>query len=188
MARKSTGRTGKKSNVRGSSSTRSRDNKKSSSERESSHSSSHRGAEDRKVVSISRGREQNSARGRSSGGGRSSGVSRPKAHALTDHDEIRQWAEERGANPAYVRGAGDREDLGMIRLDFPGPRGEGSLEEIDWDEWFDKFDESGLALLVQEQTSGGQKSNFNKLVKRETAEGRGGESSGGGRSPRGRTA
>ena len=60
----------------------------------------------------------------------------------------------------------------MIRLDFPGYSGEKSLEEIGWDEWFDKFDGSGLALLVQEQTARGPKSNFMKLVKRETAEAR----------------
>jgi hypothetical protein len=58
----------------------------------------------------------------------------------------------------------------MIRLDFPGYSGEQSLEPIEWVEWFEKFDDSGLALLVQETTAGGQKSNFNKLVKRETAE------------------
>jgi hypothetical protein len=58
----------------------------------------------------------------------------------------------------------------MIRLDFPGYSGENSLEQIEWDEWLEKFDENGLALLVQDQTARGQKSNFNKLVKRETAE------------------
>lgn len=58
----------------------------------------------------------------------------------------------------------------MIRLDFPGSSGEDSLEEIGWDEWFDKFDESALALLVQQQTAHGEKSKFNKLVRRETAE------------------
>jgi hypothetical protein len=89
---------------------------------------------------------------------------------LTDHDEIRQWAEERNANPACVRGTGGGEDVGMIRLDFPGFSGEQSLEHIDWDEWFQKFDESGLALLVQDTTAGGQQSNFNKLVSRDTAE------------------
>jgi hypothetical protein len=89
---------------------------------------------------------------------------------LTDHDEIRQWAEERTARPACVRGTGDGEDVGMIRLDFPGFSGEQSLEHIDWDEWFQKFDESGLALLVQDTTADVQLSNFNKLVSRETAE------------------
>jgi hypothetical protein len=55
----------------------------------------------------------------------------------------------------------------MIRLDFPGYTGEGKLQEISWDDWFRSFDENNLALLVQERTAGGQKSNFNKLVSRE---------------------
>ena len=96
---------------------------------------------------------------------RSSAASRP----LTDHQEIRSWAEERGAKPACVRGTGSSNDIGMIRLDFPGYSGEGSLEEISWDEWFQKFDDSNLALLVQNQTADGQQSNFNKLVSQETA-------------------
>ena len=92
------------------------------------------------------------------------------ARTLTDHDEIREWAEERGAKPSSVRGTGGSDDVGMIRLDFPGYTGEDSLEEISWDEWFQKFDESKLALLVQEQTARGQQSNFNKLVSRQTAQ------------------
>src|SRR2546430_4865445 len=72
-------------------------------------------------------------------------------------------------SPACVRGTGGKDDVGMIRLDFPGYSGEESLEEISWDEWFDKFDERGLALMVQETTAGGERSNFNKLVSRETA-------------------
>jgi hypothetical protein len=99
------------------------------------------------------------------------------SHALTDRDEIRRWAEERGGKPSCVRGTGGSDDVGMIRLDFPGYSGKDSLEEISWDEWFEKFDESKLALLVQEQTARGQQSNFNKLVSRETAQrtGRGGK-------------
>ena len=92
------------------------------------------------------------------------------SRAITDHEEIRQWAEERGAHPACVRGTGGKNDTGMIRLDFPGYSGADSLEEIDWDQFFGKFDEQGLALLVQDKTARGQKSNFNKLVSRQTAE------------------
>jgi hypothetical protein len=105
---------------------------------------------------------------------RTSAASRP----LTDHEEIRRWAEQRGAKPTCVRGTGGGEDVGMIRLDFPGFSGAGKLEEISWDEWFDKFDESGLALLVQDKTARGQKSNFNKLVSRETARASEGNGSG----------
>ena len=97
-------------------------------------------------------------------------ATRAKTRVLTDHEEIREWAEERGAQPARVRGTGGDGDVGMIRLDFPGYSGEESLEPISWDEWFQKFDESNLALLVQDETASGQKSNFNKLIGRETAE------------------
>ncbi len=91
---------------------------------------------------------------------------------LVDHEEIRRWAEERGAHPACVRGTGGGEDTGMIRLDFPGYTGERSLQPINWDEWFEKFDGNNLALMVQERTARGEVSNFNKIVSRETAESR----------------
>jgi hypothetical protein len=153
----------------------------SSRSKSSSSGTRSRGASSRSG-STSRSRTRSKASSRStshSRASRSSASSRP----LMDHEEIRQWAEERGARPACVRGTGGREDIGMIRLDFPGYSGERSLEHIEWDEWFDKFDDSGLALLVQETTARRQKSNFNKLVSRGTAEhgGRGRKSSSGGR-------
>ncbi len=94
--------------------------------------------------------------------------SKSSSRVLTDHDEIRRWAEQRGAKPAAVRNTESEDDPGIIRLDFPGYSGAGSLEEIEWDEWFEKFDENGLALIVQESTANGQKSNFNKFVNRES--------------------
>jgi hypothetical protein len=96
-----------------------------------------------------------------------------QAKWTTDHELIRQWAESRGAKPTAVKGTGDEEDPGIIRLDFPGFSGEGKLEPIAWDEWFEKFDAAQLALLFQEETADGQRSNFNKLVKRDTVEERG---------------
>src|SRR6266699_5731624 len=93
-----------------------------------------------------------------------------KSKVTTNHDEIRRWAEERSAKPACVKGTGGRDDIGMLRLDFPGYTGAESLQEVSWDDWFEKFDERKLALLFQESTARGQKSNFNKVVSRETAE------------------
>ncbi|HLI84171.1 MAG TPA: ferritin-like domain-containing protein [Bryobacteraceae bacterium] len=92
------------------------------------------------------------------------------SRVLTDPEEIRAWAEDRGAQPACVRGTGGADDVGMIRLDFPGWGSDEKLQPISWDKWFEKFDESGLALIVEEETATGQKSNFNKLVSRETAQ------------------
>jgi hypothetical protein len=91
----------------------------------------------------------------------------------TDHDTIRKWAEERGGRPAAVRSThGGKGGTGIIRIEFPGaPHAkDDNLEEISWEEFFEKFDDSKLALLYQETTSGGQKSNFNKLIGRETAD------------------
>ena len=86
-----------------------------------------------------------------------------------DHDEIRSWAEERGGKPSHVASTGSGDDVGILRIDFPGFSGEGSLEEISWDDWFEKFDESNLALIYEDVTADGERSNFNKLVSAATA-------------------
>jgi len=90
-----------------------------------------------------------------------------------DREEIRRWAEERGGKPACVQGTGGKDDVGLLRLEFPGKPGanDDKLQEIDWDEFFEKFDERNLALVYQEQTAAGKQSNFNKLVDRETVKG-----------------
>ena len=91
-----------------------------------------------------------------------------EATITTDHDEIRKWAEARGSRPAVVRGTE------ILRLEFPNAPNadDDDLEEISWDEFFNKFAEANLALLHQEKTADGKKSYFNKLVGRETAEAR----------------
>lgn len=90
------------------------------------------------------------------------------SNTTTDHDLIRQWAESRGAKPAAVKNTGGgSDDPGIIRLDFPGYSGADSLREITWEEFFEKFDDSRLALLYQEETAEGEKSSFNKLISRD---------------------
>ena len=84
----------------------------------------------------------------------------------TDMGEIIEWAEARGGVPATVRGTGsEEEEAGILRIDFPGGAGEDVLEHISWDEWFERFQEKGLALLYQEKTKDGKVSSFFKLVK-----------------------
>ena len=88
----------------------------------------------------------------------------------TDHDEIRRWAEARGGRPAAVEGTGSGDDPGILRIAFPDRQqsDDESLEQISWNEWFEAFDENGLALVYQEETAEGQESRFNKLVSRES--------------------
>ena len=83
---------------------------------------------------------------------------------ITDHEEIRRWAEERNARPARVKGTGGGNDPGLLRLDFPGYSGEESLEPISWDEFFEIFDNNDLQFLYQEKTKDGGESRFFKFI------------------------
>ena len=89
-----------------------------------------------------------------------------KTATTTDHDEIRRWVEEHDGRPVTVRGTGDGNDAGVLRIDFPGGAGEDRLEPIDWDQWFEKFDSENLAFLYQERKASGEDSTFFKLVSR----------------------
>src|SRR5437763_16770333 len=87
------------------------------------------------------------------------GRSRGSAKLTTDHDEIRQWVEERGGHPATVNSTTKKgQAAGVLRLDFPGYSGTGTLKEISWDEWFEVFEERRLGVLVQKKTAGGKQS------------------------------
>jgi hypothetical protein len=88
----------------------------------------------------------------------------------TNHETIKKWAEDRGGKPSTVVGTGDdNNNAGLLRIDFPGRRGKGSLTEISWEEFFQKFEEKQLALLYQDQTASGKISRFNKIIKRDAA-------------------
>lgn len=90
---------------------------------------------------------------------------------LIDHDEIRRWAEERGAVPTRVKGTGGPNDVGILRLHFPEySEDDERLEEISWDDFFEEFDKKRLALLVEDRTPEGRRSNFNKIISRSTIE------------------
>src|SRR3954464_10850295 len=89
-----------------------------------------------------------------------------ESKTTTDHEEIRRWAEDRGGKPATVKGTeSGGEDAGILRIDFPGGE-EDRLEEISWDDWFEKFDSEKLAFLYQEQVKSGDESRFFKIVTR----------------------
>lgn len=84
--------------------------------------------------------------------------------STTDHNKIREWAEERNGRPATVKGTHKKEEAGILRIDFPGYSGGDSLEEISWDDFFEKFDQQQLKFLYQEKSSDGEASHFCKFV------------------------
>ena len=89
-----------------------------------------------------------------------------ESKTTTDHDEIRRWVEERGGSPARVKDTGGGDDPGILRIEYEGVGDDESLEQIDWDEWFDWFDRNRLAFVYQEEKASGEPSTFSKLVSR----------------------
>lgn len=90
-----------------------------------------------------------------------------ESKVTTDHETIRKWVQEREGKPAHVKSTGNKNDAGLLRIDFPGSTDK-DLEEIDWDEFFEKFDKNNLAFLYQEKTKDGGTSRFNKFVDRDS--------------------
>ncbi|MCC9165343.1 hypothetical protein [Pontibacter harenae] len=86
-----------------------------------------------------------------------------EAKKTTNHDEIKKWAEQHGGKPSIIKGTEkDGGGEGVLRIHFPEKSdSNGSFEEVSWDEFFDEFENSKLALL--HDPSG----NFNKLVSRD---------------------
>jgi hypothetical protein len=88
------------------------------------------------------------------------------SYTTTDHDVIRAWAEARGGSPADVAGTGDGSSgPGVLRIEFRDDSG--ALEDVDWQPFFDTFEQSGLAFVYQEKTSDGSTSRFNRFIRRD---------------------
>ena len=88
------------------------------------------------------------------------------AHATTDHNTIRKWAEKKGGKPAAVDRTHKGGDVGIIRIMFPdnSQSEHQSLVEISWDEFFREFEDRKLALLYEDDSL------FSKIIGRDTLE------------------
>lgn len=92
------------------------------------------------------------------------------AKTTVDHDEIRQWVESRGGKPTTIEGTPkEGEEAGLLRIDFPTGATNPPLEPVSWDDFFEKFDEAGLAFVYQDQKASGEESHFCKFVDRKSA-------------------
>lgn len=80
------------------------------------------------------------------------------SHTTRDHAEIQNWAAEHDACPAVVSRTG-----GMLRFEFD-PERASSLTQVDWDDFFQVFDEKGLELVYDDKPG----SRFHKFVYPET--------------------
>ncbi|HTX03416.1 MAG TPA: hypothetical protein VMD07_07030 [Candidatus Acidoferrales bacterium] len=86
---------------------------------------------------------------------------RRSTQTTRDHEVIRKWAEDRGAQPASTVRS-ENTGLGVLRLDFPGQRGR-PLKRIDWGDWFRAFDERDLCFVYEDKSDNGMRSDFFRL-------------------------
>jgi hypothetical protein len=93
-----------------------------------------------------------------------------EAKITTDHEQIKQWVEERGGHPARVKGTNEKGTAGVLVIDYPGYSGTQTLETLTWDEFFQGFEENKLAFLYQDESKAGDQSRFSKLINRDSAE------------------
>ncbi|MGQ9424448.1 hypothetical protein ACXYTJ_00690 [Gilvimarinus sp. F26214L] len=85
------------------------------------------------------------------------------ADKTRDHKLIQRWAEERGGHPAVVEGTEDKQDgAGLLRIKFDDS--EENLKDIEWDEFFETFDDRRLTFLYQNEMEG-KPSRFFKLIR-----------------------
>jgi hypothetical protein len=85
------------------------------------------------------------------------------AKTTTDHQTIQQWVEERGGTPAQVKNTGTEDEPGVLRIDYPGFKGEDTLEPLEWDVFFEAFEANELAFLYTEDSE----SRFSKFISRD---------------------
>lgn len=87
------------------------------------------------------------------------------AETTTDRNIIQRWIEQRGGQPAKVKGTEGDDGEGILRVDFAEP--DDKLEPIAWEEFFKTFEDRRLAFLYQDRTSDGKQSRFFKFVRRD---------------------
>lgn len=89
-------------------------------------------------------------------------------HYTTNQDEVRTLVEEHGGMPATLKGTSENgeESSDMLHIAF-GPLGP-DMEEVSWEEFFERFENENLALEYDDEAVYGTPPDF-ELVDRDRA-------------------
>ena len=80
----------------------------------------------------------------------------------TDHETIKQWVTDRNGTPAVVES--DDTDTSILRIKFEDSD---DLDEINWEHFFELFEQNNLTFLYQKKTADGEQSRFCKFIERD---------------------
>jgi hypothetical protein len=95
---------------------------------------------------------------------------------LTDREAIRDCAAARAGFPAIIDASAESGTQAVLRIVFDQqayadvdrperPPNAGGYELVEWDEWFELFDEQELALVVARDVPG-RRDSFHEIVRR----------------------
>lgn len=94
---------------------------------------------------------------------------------LTDHAQIRQWAEARGGNPLLMEMPDGSSSRTLLQLTFgqealnatenEGPDRPGGFALVSWDDWLAAMEAEGLALRVSDDPAGGSEAEFDFVAR-----------------------
>ncbi|NLP02892.1 MAG: hypothetical protein GX089_10385 [Fibrobacter sp.] len=73
-----------------------------------------------------------------------------KTTLTTDHQVIRRWIEKRGGMPGVALDQTPTEGAGVLRVQFPGSPEDRHFAVVSWSEFFERFEQSHLAFLIEE--------------------------------------
>lgn len=76
------------------------------------------------------------------------------ANVITDHNEIRSWIEAHGGQPALVRRIPEVGGDGELSFEFLADGQEPELITIRWDDFFQRFEDQGLAFVYEDASAG----------------------------------
>lgn len=79
----------------------------------------------------------------------------------TDHEEIRKWIEEHKGTPAVIKGMIEETGVEipeMLHVSFD--QDDPNMEGLDWEEFFERFEDANLALVYNETIGEGETPDF----------------------------
>lgn len=80
----------------------------------------------------------------------------------TDHETIQSWALSHDGIPTVIEDTEDGPGQGVLRIHFPNNSSDYNFNEISWEQFFQQFEDNGLAFLYQDK----EDSTFHKFVNR----------------------
>lgn len=87
------------------------------------------------------------------------------SQTTTNHNQIVQWAKERGGKPGLIQEPGKNRNP-HLQINFEGYAAH-NLKELSWDEFFRIFDEKHLQFQYQEETEDGTESRMARFISKD---------------------